>query len=116
EFRRVPFRSPGSQTTSTRSAESPRMRSSVVSALRTEASNSGGNVGSMRSVFGVMLITSPPGAEELLDAAEDRLAVGDAADDHVLVRVGQLVDVLEELAAAVGRLRLPVPEQVQLRH
>ena len=47
--------------------------------------------------------------------AEDRLAVRDAADHHVLVVVDQLVDVLEELAAAVGRLDLTVPEQVQLR-
>src|SRR6266545_379215 len=58
---------------------------------------------------------SASGAQKLLDRPENRLAVGDAAGDHVLAFAEQLVDVLEELAAAVGALHLPVTEQVQPR-
>ena len=34
--------------------------------------------------------------------AQDRLAVGDATDDDVLVLADQFIDVFEEFAAAVG--------------
>src|SRR5436309_11808394 len=58
---------------------------------------------------------STSGAEELLDRAEDGVAVGDPAADDVVALAEHLVDVLVELARAVGALDLAVAEQVQLR-
>src|SRR4051812_36078934 len=57
---------------------------------------------------------SPSGPQKFLDRAQDRIAVGDAAGDHVLFLVDHLVDVLEELARAVGAFDLAVAEQVEL--
>src|SRR5262245_34150426 len=59
--------------------------------------------------------TLAAGAQELLDRPEDGVAVGDAAAHDVVALAQHLVDVLVELARAVGALHLPVAEQVQLR-
>src|SRR5262245_2011455 len=56
-----------------------------------------------------------PGAQELLNGSQDRVPVRNLADHHVLLLLGQLGDIVEELAAAVRALHLAVPEQIQLR-
>src|SRR5690242_3800487 len=58
---------------------------------------------------------SAPGPEKLLDRPQDGVAVGDAAGHDVVALAEHLVDVLVELAAAVGALHLPVAEQVHPR-
>src|ERR1043166_2871451 len=57
---------------------------------------------------------SPPGSQELLDGVQDRFAVGNAAGDHALLLVRQLVDVLKKLPRSIGALHLAVTEQVEL--
>src|SRR5258708_572651 len=58
---------------------------------------------------------SASGPEELLARNEDGVPVGDAAGDDVVALAQHLVDVLVELARAVGTLDLAVAEQVQAR-
>src|SRR5271169_4801670 len=52
--------------------------------------------------------------EEFLDRAKNGIAVGDAATHDVLA-VGQFVDVLVKLTAAVRAFNLAVAEEVQFR-
>src|SRR5262249_32013179 len=54
-------------------------------------------------------------SQKLLDRAQDGFPVGDAAGDNVRLLAEHLVDVIEELAAAVGAFDLSVAEQVQFR-
>src|SRR5262249_41611882 len=52
--------------------------------------------------------------QEFLDGPQDRLAIRDPAGDHVVFLLDHLLDVIEELAAAVGALDLAVAEEVEL--
>src|SRR5687767_3915155 len=61
-------------------------------------------------------LTLAPLAEEGLDRGRDVLAVGDAGGDHAILAAEGLVQVLLELARAVGALDLPVAELVDARH
>src|SRR5947209_12178788 len=59
--------------------------------------------------------TLAAGTQELLDLPQDRVPVRHLADHHVLLLLGQLRDVVVELAAAIRAFDLPVPEEIQLR-
>src|SRR5215813_3264006 len=67
--------------------------------------------GSRVSLFSFTLRALP---EEVLDGAVDGVLVGDLGERDVLHAVEGLAQVLDELAAAVGALHLPVGELVHL--
>src|SRR6266850_2040139 len=70
-----------------------------------------------RSRSGVRFIgrPSPPLAQEVLDRLQDPVAVGDLRGDHALVARELSVEVLLELARAVGAAHLSVAEDVAAR-
>ncbi len=53
--------------------------------------------------------------QKLLDRSQNRVAVGYFARDDVFVLAGQLVNVVEELTAAIGTFHLAVTKQIHFR-